>query len=136
VVGPNYASKREQSSAAIGSLTLDNFYLFDFATAGIGTTVFRSNTMHRPLALFVDNDMPRAAGVWTYEPRRLDPVSFAGSPVFSTGRNWLSTSENEPLDAFQPVLPIPEPGTWIGAMLALGAIAFTQRRRLRRSARG
>lgn len=29
------------------------------------------------------------------------------------------------------LVPIPEPATWIGAALALGAIAFTQRRRLR-----
>ena len=29
--------------------------------------------------------------------------------------------------------PIPEPGTWLGAALALGAIAFTQRRRFRRT---
>lgn len=30
------------------------------------------------------------------------------------------------------VVPVPEPGTWIGGALALGAIALTQRRRLRR----
>jgi hypothetical protein len=30
------------------------------------------------------------------------------------------------------LVPIPEPATWIGGALALGAIAFTQRRRLRR----
>jgi hypothetical protein len=29
------------------------------------------------------------------------------------------------------VVPVPEPSTWLGAALALGAIGFTQRRRLR-----
>jgi autotransporter-associated beta strand protein len=32
-----------------------------------------------------------------------------------------------------PVVPVPEPSTWIGAGLALAAMAWTQRRRLRRS---
>ncbi|MEY2518606.1 MAG: fibronectin-binding autotransporter adhesin, partial [Verrucomicrobiota bacterium] len=31
------------------------------------------------------------------------------------------------------LVPIPEPATWIGGALALGAIGFTQRRRLRRA---
>jgi hypothetical protein len=29
------------------------------------------------------------------------------------------------------VIPLPEPSTWIGAALAVAAIGFTQRRRLR-----
>jgi len=30
-----------------------------------------------------------------------------------------------------PLAPVPEPSTWIGGALALGAIGYTQRRRIR-----
>lgn len=48
---------------------------------------------------------------------------------FSDGGTTLLGSGQILMDG--EVVPVPEPSTWIGAALALGAIGFTQRRRLR-----
>ena len=48
---------------------------------------------------------------------------------FSDGGTTLLGSGQILMDG--EVVPVPEPSTWVGAALALGAIGFTQRRRLR-----
>ena len=48
-----------------------------------------------------------------------------GTGAFTPGAAILTTGEVVPLS------PVPEPSTWLAAALALGAVAYTQRRRLR-----
>jgi autotransporter-associated beta strand protein len=54
----------------------------------------------------------------------IDPVGFAAGTYSAI---YATTNLNE----IVPGVPIPEPGTWFGGALALAAVAFTQRRRLR-----
>jgi hypothetical protein len=59
-------------------------------------------------------------------PLQLTQISFysdSGTTFLGAGF-WGSDLDGE-------VVPVPEPGTWIGAALALVAIGFTQRKRLR-----
>jgi autotransporter-associated beta strand protein len=53
--------------------------------------------------------------------------SDGGSTLISNTALILADGEIIP----GPMTPVPEPSTWIGAALALGAIGFTQRRKLR-----
>jgi hypothetical protein len=58
---------------------------------------------------------------------QLNSISFysgSGTGFLGTGA-WATIGDGE-------VVPVPEPSTWIGAALALGAIGFTQRRRIHR----
>src|SRR5256714_2873325 len=66
-------------------------------------------------------------------PTQLLQISFysdSGSTFLGFG-SWGTDLDGEVV----PLAAVPEPGTWIGAALALGAIAFTQRNRLSRLAR-
>lgn len=120
-----------------GALTLDNVYRFDFATAGIGTVVFRARSIQfRPFV--INQDLPRSVERWAApsEPGsfiNLINSNFVGSPRFFTGggsfRPFDDPLSNEPLS---PVIAVPETSTWVSAALALAALAFTQRRRFRR----
>jgi autotransporter-associated beta strand protein len=63
---------------------------------------------------------------------QLNSINFysdSGSTFLGTA-NWGLDLDGEIVPTLVPV-PIPEPGTWIGGALALGAVAFAQRRRLR-----
>ena len=63
-------------------------------------------------------------------PTQLLQISFysdSGSTFLGVG-SWATDLDGEVV----PLAPVPEPSTWIGAALALGAIAFARRRKLRR----
>jgi hypothetical protein len=58
-------------------------------------------------------------------PTQLAMIQFysgTGTGAYPLGAFILPTGE---------VVPVPEPSTWIGAGLAVAAIVFTQRRKLR-----
>jgi autotransporter-associated beta strand protein len=57
---------------------------------------------------------------------QLSQISFYSD----AGTSFLGTAKFAP-DFDGEIIPVPEPSTWIGAALALGAVGFTQRRRLR-----
>jgi autotransporter-associated beta strand protein len=71
-------------------------------------------------------------GITGLTPVQLNSIRFysdAGSTFLGTA-NWGLDLDGEIVPTLVPV-PIPEPGTWIGGALALGAVASAQRRRLR-----
>lgn len=119
------------SSAAHGALTLDSVYAFDFATVGIGTLIFRPARNHPSTLLFINQDMPLPGGNWDYETKRIDAQSFVGSFGTFVNSPVLSFAEDGSVNDIESVSLVPEPATWIGGALALGVVAFTQRRRLR-----
>ena len=121
--------------AGMGALTLQSNATFNFGTDGIGTFVFSGFTANG-FTLDIQN--------WTNSNANIvaqtsgidgmdDRLIFAGAP---TDISFI-TFNGAPsafilLDpGFYEVVPIPEPGTWSGAALALAAIGFTQRRRRR-----
>ena len=121
----------------IGALTLDNIYRFDFATAGIGTVIFRPRSnQFRPFV--ISQDLPRSVERWAVpsEPGsfiNLINSNFVGSPrFFSGGGSFRMFDDPLPTEPLSPVIAVPETSTWVTAALALAAIAFTQRRRFRR----
>lgn len=61
------------------------------------------------------------------DPSQLDQILFFSD---ADGLNFLGTAT---ILSTGEVVPVPEPATWIGGALALAALGFTQRRRLRRS---
>lgn len=119
------------STSNLGALTLDNVYSFDYASAGIGTLIFRSISRPQPTLTFAA-EMPRAVGNWTSQSTPWENPFFSGaSPNFTYGRNLLVTDDTDTDSLGGPLAAAPEPATWIGAALALAVIGFTQRRRLR-----
>jgi autotransporter-associated beta strand protein len=63
-------------------------------------------------------------------PSQLAQISFysdSGTTFLGVG-SWATDLDGEVV----PLAAVPEPSTWIGAALALGAIGFAQRRKLRR----
>jgi autotransporter-associated beta strand protein len=62
---------------------------------------------------------------------QLGSISFYSG----AGTGFLGTGGFAP-DMDGEVVPVPEPSTWIGALLALGAIGFAQRKRFRRLSGG
>jgi autotransporter-associated beta strand protein len=124
------------STAGLGALSLQSNSTFDFGTSGVGTFVFgtfTSNTNTLNILNWTSNASILAGNsgvdgmddrlIFSGAPTDISFITFNGAPAAFI-----------PLDVgFYEVVPaaIPEPSTWIGAALALGAIGFTQRRRLR-----
>lgn len=117
-----------------GALTLDNVYHFDFATAGIGSVTFRARS-NRAFGIPADEitrEMPRDVGGWTSQGSSFENTNFFTTEGFhQSARYSLAFADQTDSDLFPNVPLVPEPGTWAGAALALAAIGFTQRRRLR-----
>jgi hypothetical protein len=111
----------------MGSLTLSEVYKFDYATAGIGTLIFRSNSK-RVLIDTSIQDMPRAVATANSAFQSSFP-NFIGAPSGFYHGGGTSPGDQS-LDGDNPPVAVPEPSTWIGALFALAAIAFAQRRRL------
>ena len=119
---------------AVGALTLDSVYSFDFASAGMGQVVFRRAAYRAPLYVSTDVQAMSVASSVDEAPR-FSGLNF-GVPSSSSAREglvraFIESPEPGGDDAIAPFAPVPEPTTWIGAALALVAIAFTQRRKLR-----
>ena len=113
------------SQSMLGALTLDETYTFDYATAGIGTTIFRPSA--RRTFITPAEDMPQAVPAWNSST--VPSTSFY-VPTYESYQLPGGFSAEDSTTEELPPLPIPEPSTWIGALLALAAIGFTQRARL------
>lgn len=116
----------------MGALTLDNIYRFDFATAGIGTVVFRTRPgQFNPFV--INQELPRAAERWASIPESgsLIRSTFVGSSGFFRSPSTFAAFEDQS-DPTLPVVAAPEAGTWFSGALALLAMAFARRRWLRR----
>jgi hypothetical protein len=123
---------------AMGALTLDNVYRFDFATAGIGTVVFRTRPSQFR-AFTIDRDMPRAFERWASisDSGSLIRSNFVGtSGFFRIPSTYVAFDDQLPTDPTLPVIAVPEASTWLSAALALVALAFARRRWLRQLIRG
>ena len=114
------------SQSAKGALTLDETYTFDYATAGIGTTIFRPST--RRTFITPAEDLPQAVAGWNSST--VSSTSFYVPTYESYQLPGGFSVEDSTTDDLPPLPIIPEPSTWIAAMLALVAIGFTQRARL------
>ena len=118
---------------ATGALTLDNVYRFDFATAGIGTVVFRARPSQFR-AFIVDQEMPRAVDRWATisDSGSLIRSTFIGSSgFFRIPSTYVAFEDQLPTDPTLPVVAVPEASTWLTGALALVAMAFARRRWLR-----
>jgi hypothetical protein len=118
---------------ALGALTLDNVYRFDFATAGIGTVVFR-NRPNQFRTFIIDQDAPRAVDRWASisDSGSLIRSTFVGSSgFFRIPSTYVAFDDQNPTDPTLPVIAVPEASTWLSGVLALVAIAFARRSWLR-----
>jgi hypothetical protein len=118
---------------AMGALTLDNAYRFDFATAGIGTVVFRARPSQFR-TFMIDQDMPRAVDRWASisDSGSLIRSNFVGtSGFFRIPSTYVAFEDQLPTDPTLPVIAVPEASTWLSGALALIAMAFARRRWLR-----
>ncbi len=123
------------SGAGMGALTLTANSTIDF---GSGSSIlhFAGLGAHTPTVgpdLSIINWSGLVSGGGT------DQLLFTGSAMnFSAtydqsdvSFNGLSGYNLVQFTGFYEVTPVPEPSTWIGGTLALAAVGFTQRRRLR-----
>lgn len=120
------------SSVGLGALSLQSNATFDFGSGGVGTFVFTSFTANtNTLNILNWTSNASFSGLVSGTDGVDDRLIFAGLPtdvVFITFNG--TPAAFIPLDiGFYEVVPVPEPGTWIGGALALAAIGFTQRRR-------
>jgi hypothetical protein len=121
----NPASYSPQAGS-FGALTLDSFYSFDYASAGIGTVVFRAQNS-RPNLVLESHDVSRPVGLWNTRSSSFNtPLYFDSSP-FDRGSGSF---DSQSIDG-ENVVAAPEPSTWLAGTLALLAIGFVQRGRLR-----
>jgi len=126
------------SSIGLGALTLQSNATLNFGTAGVGTFTFASFTANANTLNILNwtsnaNFSTTTSGVDGTDDRLIFGGTLPPATAFITFNGAASTVI--PLDTgfyeVVPLTPIPEPSTWVGAALALGAIAFAQRRRLR-----
>lgn len=64
------------------------------------------------------------------DPTQLAQIQFVDPVGFAAG-TYSAIHATTNLNEIVPGVPIPEPSTWIGGALALAALGFTQRKRLR-----
>ena len=127
----------------IGALTLQSSSIIDLGSGAsilaFASSVFQAANWHGTLSIYnwSGNFLTGNGADQLYfgtdatglAPTQLLQISFYsdnGSTFLGFG-SWGLDHDGEVV----PLAPIPEPGTWIGAALALGAIGFTQRRRIR-----
>ena len=125
----------------LGSLTLTSNSIIDLSGtdllhfANSSTIVDPTNIWTGTLSIWNWSGIPVSGGgseqlLFGTDQLGLSPAQLAmiqfysgpGTGAFTPGAVILSTGE---------IVPVPEPSTWIGASMALAAIGFTQRRRLR-----
>jgi fibronectin-binding autotransporter adhesin len=123
------------STVGLGSLTLQSNSTLNFGTLGVGTLTFAGfNPGTFTLTISNWTSSASLASLTSGTDGTDDRLIFAGiTPPNTTFITFDGTAAAFiPLDTgFWEVVPVPEPSTWIGAALALGAVVFAQRRRLR-----
>jgi fibronectin-binding autotransporter adhesin len=122
------------TTAGLGALSLQSNATFNFGTIGVGTLVFgtfNANTNTLTILNWTSNASALAAtsGVDGTDDRLI----FSGSPTDIGFINFDGTPATFILldTGFYEVVPVPETSTRVIATLALAAIGFMQRRRLR-----
>jgi autotransporter-associated beta strand protein len=124
------------SAVGLGALTLAANSTIDFGTGTVGTLTFASFTP-AGFVLNITNWTGTASGLDTTNSG-IDGVNdrlifnadqTANLAFFSF--NGIGAAEIALDGGFFEVVPIPETSTWIIGALALGAVGFTQRRKLR-----
>ena len=127
------------SSVGLGALTLQANSTLDLGTGGVGTFVFSSFTPNGNVLNILDYISsasglnPTVSGTDGTDDRLIfNSIQAANLADFSF--NGISATEILLDNGFYeivPVTPTPEPGTWIVGALALNALGWLQRRRLR-----
>lgn len=127
------------SSVGFSALTLTANSGLDFGPGGIGTLVFSSFTPNGHI-LDILNYTSSASGLNLNvsgtdgtDDRLIFNQNQSGN-LANFSFNGISATEIALDSGFWeivPVTPVPEPSTWIAAALALGAIGYSQRKRLR-----
>lgn len=139
-----------------GTLNAGGFSQGAAATVGIGALTLTSTSVINLLNTSVLHFADSSGAAWTASQiLRID--NWSGSPtgggteqlIFGSTSTGLSTTQLGQIQFLDPagfaagtygatilstgeVVPVPEPSTWIAGALALGAVAFTQRRSLTR----
>jgi fibronectin-binding autotransporter adhesin len=129
------------TTTSVGTLTLNNNLIMATNEGAGGTYLANLSGSTSDLLKIIGNltlgfqttlDIQGSAnGTSTYVLATF--ASHAGQFQTTTGIPAGYTLVYNPTDI--ELVPIPEPATWIGGALALGAICFTQRHRFRRLAR-
>jgi fibronectin-binding autotransporter adhesin len=137
--GPLPVDVMGTSTAGLGALSLQSNATFNFGTLGAGMFVFGAFTsnMNTLTILNWSNSNADITAQTSGIDGADDRLIFSGIPNAVELAQFVNFDGTPAtfimLDAgFYEVVPVPEPGTWIGAALALAAIGFTQRRRLRK----
>jgi autotransporter-associated beta strand protein len=127
----------------IGTLTLQSSSILDLASGAsiIAFTNSSGQTWTGTLSIYnwtgtqiTGNGLDQVyfgtdiTGLTVQQLNAINFYSDSGSTFLGTA-NWGTDLDGEIVPT---LVPVPEPSTWIGAALAVGAIAFTQRRKLRR----
>jgi fibronectin-binding autotransporter adhesin len=138
----NGATVTGTSTVGLGALTLTSNATIDFnllSAGGVGTLTFASFTANGNTLNILNwtsnaNFSTPTSGVDGTDDRLIFGGALPPTTAFITFNGAASTFIA--LDPFfyevVPLTPIPEPSTWVGAAVALVAIAFSQRRRLLR----
>jgi autotransporter-associated beta strand protein len=133
--GPLITDLSGTSAAGLGALSLQSNATFDFGTTGVGTFTFGTFTANSNTLTILNWTSSAVAASFTSGVDGTDDrLIFSGLPTDIGFINFNGTAATFiTLDnGFYEVVPIPEPGTWIGAVLALGAIGVMGRRHLRK----
>jgi autotransporter-associated beta strand protein len=127
------------STIGLGALTLTSNSTINFnllSAGGVGTLTFASfsstgSTLNITNWVSAASFTAQTSGVDGTDDRLIFGGTVAPNTAFITFDG--AASGLIPLDAgfweVVPLTPVPEPSTWIGAALALGAIGWTQRKR-------
>jgi fibronectin-binding autotransporter adhesin len=125
------------STAGLGALSLMGPGTINFGTDGIGTLVFGTLTSNNNTLTITNwtsvnaNFLTQTSGIDGSDDRLI--FSGVPNPTDLAFVNFDGRAATFVLldTGFYEVVPVPEPSTWIGAALALAAIGWTQRRKLR-----
>ncbi|MFN2507141.1 MAG: hypothetical protein ABR589_00015 [Chthoniobacterales bacterium] len=121
------------ATAAPGALTMEAFPSFDFRTAGVGSWVFVRSSRRSPLLAAPQWEAREEYGT-SYNDSSYASLGSFDLPKFSNtsaATSILSPLDDSGLGLNGDITTAPEPTTWATGALALLAIGYTQRRRLR-----
>lgn len=130
------------STKAMGALTLAASSTIDFTSANSSNLLFDSLTYtpgsavtiaHWTGTQFADNAAATNDRLLFISSTGLTDAQLASFQFTDDSGALLGSGATEiAFNGYFEIVPIPEPGTWMGAALAMGAILLTQRRRFSR----
>jgi hypothetical protein len=136
-------------AVGLGALTLNSHSTIDFNAPGSSSTAGGSALVFQSLANSFVSGTALTIAHWTGNANQdgSDRLLFATDPGLTlanlanvqftndAGVNFALGAMEISFNGMFELVPVPEPTTWLAAVLSLGAIAFTQRRRLARIVR-